>query len=132
MIRPPPRSTRTDTLFPYTTLFRSDRGKRLFEAGNHIAPDGLRLVTRLGDLLLGEPQLAQAHDTRYFQVRRSLGAFGGRAFDVEPVGNMPGERNGDTADKRKVIAMVQRAQPPTTCLHLHQADRKSVEKGSSE
>src|SRR3546814_8445791 len=31
MIRRPPRSTRTDTLFPYTTLFRSwaraDRGK---------------------------------------------------------------------------------------------------------
>src|SRR3546814_11050983 len=25
MIRPPPRSTRTDTLFPYTTLFRSWR-----------------------------------------------------------------------------------------------------------
>src|SRR3546814_6923608 len=25
MIRPPPRSTRTDTLFPYTTLFRSGR-----------------------------------------------------------------------------------------------------------
>src|SRR3546814_14292057 len=28
MIRRPPRSTRTDTLFPYTTLFRSDRGDR--------------------------------------------------------------------------------------------------------
>src|SRR3546814_10456948 len=27
MIRRPPRSTRTDTLFPYTTLFRSDRGE---------------------------------------------------------------------------------------------------------
>src|SRR3546814_5221192 len=26
MIRRPPRSTRTDTLFPYTTLFRSPRG----------------------------------------------------------------------------------------------------------
>src|SRR3546814_5669704 len=26
MIRRPPRSTRTDTLFPYTTLFRSQRG----------------------------------------------------------------------------------------------------------
>src|SRR3546814_1758538 len=26
MIRRPPRSTRTDTLFPYTTLFRSARG----------------------------------------------------------------------------------------------------------
>src|SRR3546814_8707320 len=28
MIRRPPRSTRTDTLFPYTTLFRSLRDKR--------------------------------------------------------------------------------------------------------
>src|SRR3546814_2250287 len=27
MIRRPPRSTRTDTLFPYTTLFRSSRRK---------------------------------------------------------------------------------------------------------
>src|SRR3546814_20263990 len=27
MIRRPPRSTRTDTLFPYTTLFRSEFGK---------------------------------------------------------------------------------------------------------
>src|SRR3546814_7645546 len=26
MIRRPPRSTRTDTLFPYSTLFRSPRG----------------------------------------------------------------------------------------------------------
>src|SRR3546814_3457499 len=34
MIRRPPRSTRTDTLFPYTTLFRSDAKDRLgsFEA----------------------------------------------------------------------------------------------------
>src|SRR3546814_1553144 len=28
MIRRPPRSTRTDTLFPYTTLFRSERCTR--------------------------------------------------------------------------------------------------------
>src|SRR3546814_16093489 len=28
MIRRPPRSTRTDTLFPYTTLFRSDEQLR--------------------------------------------------------------------------------------------------------
>src|SRR3546814_7590990 len=28
MIRRPPRSTRTDTLFPYTTLFRSLRARR--------------------------------------------------------------------------------------------------------
>src|SRR3546814_10376450 len=29
MIRRPPRSTRTDTLFPYTTLFRSNNGAQL-------------------------------------------------------------------------------------------------------
>src|SRR3546814_12399117 len=28
MIRLPPRSTRTDTLFPYTTLFRSQRARQ--------------------------------------------------------------------------------------------------------
>src|SRR3546814_5843258 len=45
MIRPPPRSTRTDTLFPYTTLFRSDgrlsgRGRRRGTAWSrsHIPP----------------------------------------------------------------------------------------------
>src|SRR6056297_2673393 len=32
MIRRPPRSTRTDTLFPYTTLFRSQRGQPVLEA----------------------------------------------------------------------------------------------------
>src|SRR3546814_4650194 len=31
MIRQPPRSTRTDTLFPYTTLFRSARGHHAAE-----------------------------------------------------------------------------------------------------
>src|SRR3546814_17600004 len=42
MIRRPPRSTRTDTLFPYTTLFRSGRGR----AG--VEPDGdLRLLGRV-------------------------------------------------------------------------------------
>src|SRR3546814_14166502 len=44
MIRRPPRSTRTDTLFPYTTLFRSElrvvdvarRGVELARAGNAV------------------------------------------------------------------------------------------------
>src|SRR3546814_17704934 len=32
MIRRPPRSTRTDTLFPYTTLFRSPRKRHAIPA----------------------------------------------------------------------------------------------------
>src|SRR3546814_502600 len=40
MIRRPPRSTRTDTLFPYTTLFRSVVGLRIF-ADDHAFIDRL-------------------------------------------------------------------------------------------
>src|SRR3546814_12292327 len=37
MIRRPPRSTRTDTLFPYTTLFRSCLGLAHRKAADRIA-----------------------------------------------------------------------------------------------
>src|SRR3546814_4764873 len=42
MIRRPPRSTRTDTLFPYTTLFRSDGWDRTATAwmGSPLQLDG--------------------------------------------------------------------------------------------
>src|SRR3546814_15110941 len=47
MIRPPPRSTRTDTLFPYTTLFRSFNPqvfKDIYQRfdGHHVSEDALR------------------------------------------------------------------------------------------
>src|SRR3546814_11116249 len=66
MIRRPPRSTRTDTLFPYTTLFRSRR-----------APH------RLGDLfqrMVGVPELAQA-----LVVRLGPAALAGDTRIVAPV-----------------------------------------------
>src|SRR3546814_3775659 len=43
MIRRPPRSTRTDTLFPYTTLFRSAEARRRAE-DDGIRPD--RIIGR--------------------------------------------------------------------------------------
>src|SRR3546814_2419503 len=39
MIRRPPRSTRTDTLFPYTTLFRSDRRAAVDQHPHRLAVD---------------------------------------------------------------------------------------------
>src|SRR3546814_14297991 len=43
MIRRPPRSTRTDTLFPYTTLFRSVRDpRRSFVSGSGLCPPDRR------------------------------------------------------------------------------------------
>src|SRR3546814_13435733 len=44
MVRRPPRSTRTDTLFPYTTLFRSDMVRHVLRhrpvSGERAAADG--------------------------------------------------------------------------------------------
>src|SRR3546814_5947908 len=57
MIRRPPRSTRTDTLFPYTTLFRSGdlvgqqhpvRLRDLDVAGGHHQPVGLVVGQLIG------------------------------------------------------------------------------------
>src|SRR3546814_6852278 len=54
MSRRPPRSTRTDTLFPYTTLFRS-KFSRLEEGAQRMRPDlGLPRPGRAGDVK--EPQ----------------------------------------------------------------------------
>src|SRR3546814_7207950 len=46
MIRRPPRSTRTDTLFPYTTLFRSNDGFRIAEEDLRLRGAGEILGTR--------------------------------------------------------------------------------------
>src|SRR3546814_12004194 len=56
MIRRPPTSTRTDTLFPYTTLFRSTRGP-----ASHKPPGALRLpgLRRFEQFLHGAEQLAE-------------------------------------------------------------------------
>src|SRR3546814_17689532 len=61
MIRRPPRSTRTDTLFPYTTLFRSlarcnpkahDRSTKSFlPAGAADADNSRGLATKAGNML---------------------------------------------------------------------------------
>src|SRR3546814_2611043 len=52
MTRLPPRSTRTDTLFPYTTLFRSTRGRPDFAApqgliGSRNGVDEILVVSRM-------------------------------------------------------------------------------------
>src|SRR3546814_2532947 len=60
MIRRPPRSTRTDTLFPYTTLFRSmlppavgaSRAEQLFAARRARVPSVRRPLLRVDHPLL--------------------------------------------------------------------------------
>src|SRR3546814_11707543 len=49
MIRRPPRSTRTDTLFPYTTLFRSHDDAVVRGVANHLHLELLPAQHRLLD-----------------------------------------------------------------------------------
>src|SRR3546814_18714363 len=61
MIRRPPRSTRTDTLFPYTTLFRSRAGTRSPHRRTHRHRPGSWLSRRnlAGvDVAVGDADLA--------------------------------------------------------------------------
>src|SRR3546814_1222857 len=94
MIRRPPRSTRTDTLFPYTTLFRSaDAVARRLER-----LVGFRLVAVAAKVLQGNTvaragiaeQLFHALQPRQHgeaQRRRVLGLEIGRAHVCTPVTN---------------------------------------------
>src|SRR3546814_19367208 len=81
MIRRPPRSTRTDTLFPYTTLFRSHVEAR--EAG-HLRALGRRRLRRLqmlpGRAVQSRPA-APAHDLVIGRVE--LDEVEGKALLVE-------------------------------------------------
>src|SRR3546814_3560891 len=66
MIRRPPRSTRTDTLFPYTTLFRSRQahGPPQARAGEHrpaVARTARHLHAASGTVHSRRGEAAQAH-----------------------------------------------------------------------
>src|SRR3546814_6706457 len=61
MIRRPPRSTRTDTLFPYTTLFRSDRKQE--DSLTHRVSIMLRCALSLTALAMASPLYAQTSDS---------------------------------------------------------------------
>src|SRR3546814_10599550 len=79
MIRRPPRSTRTDTLFPYTTLFRSTPEREMLYLEKALSPNPVRYdtdleqtraayCTSIGLILLADMTDAELDD--YFRVIR--------------------------------------------------------------
>src|SRR3546814_15815830 len=99
MIRRPPRSTRTDTLFPYTTLFRS---LCLISAVTHIAHQHtLVLFTRYGhDIGLLHAEEIGAHHVQVGQLE-----------DIEPIGQEADE--GQRVAVFHAVAAVERRQAQT-------------------
>src|SRR3546814_3038205 len=79
MIRRPPRSTRTDSLFPYTTLFRSPtRGTiricaRRCSGVRNVRISGLSIVDGLvGALMFGRPQPSSERSEEHTSELQSL------------------------------------------------------------
>src|SRR3546814_14972078 len=85
MIRRPPRSTRTDTRFPYTTLFRA---ARLFDR------------TRVGG---GEEQGAAARSDRIGHARASASiSGGGQTPRIGAIAGGKGDHHGRRSEERRV------------------------------
>src|SRR3546814_18309741 len=86
MIRRPPRSTRTDTLFPYTTLFRSDCFVDVVDLDHR--------EDRSEDLLPGDAVAA-------LDLREDRGLDEGAALAAFDVGAhlSPGDRSGPLAHR---------------------------------
>src|SRR3546814_3114791 len=77
MIRRPPRSTRTDTLFPYTTLFRSrnerrlDRKRRLHQGqGSGLRAGPVLLHRALPPTPLPQPRRSEEHTSELQSLMR--------------------------------------------------------------
>src|SRR3546814_5429282 len=92
MLRRPPRSTRTDTLFPYTTLFRSPNVKGspgglrdiqtiLWIARREFGTLNLQAMVDQGFLTEGEHSLLTAAQEFLWKVRYGLHMLAGRAED---------------------------------------------------
>src|SRR3546814_13985586 len=121
MMQRPPRSTRTDTLFPYTTLFRSEAAcGQLITVNPGEVHDGkpvgparswsmLYLSPRLvGDIIadategriavreLHQPVVTnQALDNRFVQAREAaLQAAPARDMEADPIGRAAGRESG--------------------------------------
>src|SRR3546814_2470809 len=77
MLRRPPRSTRTDTLFPYTTLFRSlDRHQRGLQRANRRALRGHR-ARQVRDRAVERGQRGRRRRADLDPKRRLLARIGG-------------------------------------------------------
>src|SRR3546814_15037823 len=91
MIRPPPRSTRTDTLFPYTTLFRSSIGEALDASVFNFPAGVIQVLDKANEPTYRASLGYQATDDLFVYATYShgfkAGAFNDQIGSFAPFGN---------------------------------------------
>src|SRR3546814_988775 len=116
MIRLPPRSTRTDTLLPYTTLFRT----RLFDRFEQTVELSARRAIRRHDIddVAQRPQQQSALKEKAAERGRDVGEIAGvPGLDVE---------GGDCPDLAAILKGRMRGQRPHVCCDRLQIGRANV------
>src|SRR3546814_9014243 len=112
MIRRPPRSTRTDTLFPYTTLFRSARGSR-------IGRDLERLHLILLSAEIGRQPVDDEREDEDGRKRQAIGQDGGseRRADRRMIGHAAsGEAENSSEEHTSELQSLMRNSYAVFCL----------------
>src|SRR3546814_18197847 len=102
MIRRPPRSTRTDTLFPYTTLFRSLYASESREKFVSQSLEQMKKI-EMGDALTSSQNLAEENIARLLELFPALlaeNSDGGSAVDVGVFQQRVGDATVSTADEK--------------------------------
>src|SRR3546814_20740773 len=112
MIRRPPRSTRTDTLFPYTTLFRSVEGPDRSPHDDRIGPqigEGARAfpaIERCSMLYLGR-------QARCWSAAEEMNIEAGRPMNVGALANRVEQvSDGVACDRGNITAPLQAGRGP--------------------
>src|SRR3546814_3585857 len=100
MIRRPPRSTRTDTLFPYTTLFRSDPVRALQHGGEVHRPVSPRKGS--GRRLPGDGPLCAPRDGAGGRRAAPRGRSGARS-ELFPVRDDAGRSEEHTSELQSLM-----------------------------
>src|SRR3546814_13443365 len=113
MIRRPPRSTRTDPLFPYTTLFRSaHRRHAMVVADLHIVEE------HLVDMAVAARELDRAHgDARRLHVDPKIG---------QPL--VLGHGRIGAHDDDAIVAILRPARPQFLSVDLPRSEERRVGK----
>src|SRR3546814_13973939 len=120
MIRRPPRSTRTDTLFPYTTLFRSFDPTAMANFFSR-----MQLATRSGGL--GPPEFLRTHPVTTNRIAEAR----------ERAERIVGQELAGTFDFTKADERAQNPLPPRDLaagsdpVHIRPAPTPSIGKTSS-
>src|SRR3546814_8853071 len=113
MIRRPPRSTRTDTLFPYTTLFRSAEKASVAQT----IAEGLEEERRM-DLLLAENEKLSQKNTAELEAERDRSEeLAGRATTLEGlIQSLEGEIESRSEEQTSELQSLMRISYAVFCL----------------